>query len=334
MKILFLNSTRYDYLQDVVYSGLIKILGTKNIKTIPFNLSYIFNKREYPKNLGYNKNTVTSYLKAQLLPFNYDCVIIGAAKKQAFECYLKIVDKIPKHIPIIFIDGGDVDWVGGDLERTNCYHLYEDAINKRPFDIVFKREMIIDKMYESNVYPCPFAFNFDRIDGCKTTNLKYDVSFWAVESHPIRTQVLTMLQDKYDCKENGSTLNQTFKNYNRKGKFYFEELQSSKIVLNFRGSGWDTLRYWEVPALKTFMISQKPQIVIPQAFEHDKNIIYCNDDLSDLIDLIDYYLINNEKRNKIAENSYNHLRNHHSDIERAKYILQAINSQYKKRECK
>lgn len=326
MKILYINSTHSDYMQDILYSGLAKVLGMKNIHTVPWNKQYAFPIKQYPKNLGYQQGGTLAYISSFITARNYDCVIVAAAKPDTFKTYIQLAPKIPAHIPVIFIDGGDFSSVGGDLERKNCFELYEQAIAIRDFDLVFKREMLIDTVYPKHVYACPFAFNMDKIKNIGSVNKKYDVSFWAVESDTIRTQALTLIADKYDCAQNGTTLNQTFKQYKRKGLFYLEELKRCKIVLNFRGRGWDTLRYWEVPALSVCMISQAPQIVIPQPFTDKKNIVYCSDDLHDLIELCDYYLHHDTKREEIANQAYAHITNHHTDIERAKYVLSIINA--------
>jgi len=324
MKILYINSTHSDYLQDILYSGLVKILGTRSVKTVPWNKQYLLPVKQYPKNLGYQSGETLQYILSCILPFRYDCVIVAAAKPDAFKTYIQIAPSIPSHIPVIFIDGGDFSNVGCDLERKNCYELYEQALAIREFNIIFKREKLIDTYYPSNVFACPFAFNLDTIKQIGSVSKTYDVSFWAVESDPIRTQALTLIADLFDCAQNGTTLNQTFKQYKRKGLFYLEELKRCKIVLNFRGRGWDTLRYWEVPALGVCMISQKPQIEIPNPFTHGANIIYCNDDLSNLIELCEYYLKHNDKREQIAQQSYNHIAAYHTDVKRATYVLSII----------
>jgi spore maturation protein CgeB len=100
-----------------------------------------------------------------------------------------------------------------------------------------------------------------------------------------------------------------------------QELARCKISLNFRGAGWDTLRYWEVPALAGFMISQKPGIVIKNNFVDNKEIIFCNDDLSDLLDLCRYYLKNEDEREIIARRALAKMKDHHTDIHRAKEII-------------
>lgn len=319
MKVLFLCSSRFDYLQDVVYSGLVKCLGQDNIKVAPFNRSFFLRSKIYPKNIGYNGHPI-SFVK-NLIGFDYDLVIVAACKVEPFEKYLNL--KL-KDVPVVFIDGGDRHEIGGDLDRYGRFDLFKSAQKRRPFDLIFKREILSGTNVESNVHALPIGFNMDRLENVKTDEKKYDVSFWAVESDPIRTQALNLIKDKWDCESNGTTLNQTFVKYARKGDFYLEELQRCKVVLNFRGGGWDTLRYWEVPALGTFMISGKPGFLIPNNFVDDESIVYCQDDLSDLVEKIDYYLKNESERERIAKNSREHLLNYHTDKARAEYILERV----------
>jgi len=324
MRVLYLCSPSSDYLQDIVFGGLVKTLGIRNVKVIPFCKGYAFNYKKYPKNLGYSAAYMPGVVYHSFSRKDFDCVIVASAKKEAFKTYLTIIDQIDEGCPVVFLDGGDVATIGGDLQRHGCYELFEEACSRREFDLIFKREMLIGEQYAKNVLPCPFAFNLDVLKSIPAVNKKYDVSFWAVESHPIRTQALTLLQDLYDCRENGTVLNQKFSNYSRRGLEYLKELKRCKVVLNFRGGGWDTLRFWETMALSTFMISQKPQIVIPDDFTDGENIVYCGDDLSDLQDKITYYLENDREREEIAANSYQHLATYHSDVARGNFILKAI----------
>ena len=323
MKILFINDKSADYIQDLTYSGLVKSFSFYDIKDYPYNQKYHIAYRSYPKNLGYIKN---SFFKSFITRFlkNFDYVFLASAKVRAFKAYLKIIKYIPKKTPIIFIDGGDSSkGIGRDLEVYGNYELYEEAIAIRKFDYIFKREYLIDTNYEKNIFPLPMSFNYDRLPYLDY-DFKYNLSFWAVESHKIRTDALKLLENKFDCKQNGTVLNQEFKNYNRRGDFYLQELARSKIVLNFRGGGWDTLRYWEVPAIGRFLISQKPRILIPNNFRDKKELIFCKDDLSDLEDLCKFYLKNEDKREEIAKNALIFSKKYHSDKERVSYIFSKI----------
>ncbi|MBM2839164.1 MAG: glycosyltransferase family 1 protein [Deltaproteobacteria bacterium] len=323
-RILFINSDEPDYLHDLTYSGLMKVLGAEDVVDYPWNPHYHIKHRTYPRNLGYTPNSLFKSLASKFSSKEYDAVIVASAKPECFVEYLKVSKDIPSSTPVIFIDGGDFSYIGGDLTRLKAPHLYKEAVSKRPFDLIFKREYLVDGDYPANVIPFPFSFNFNIKDIPIPNSLKYDVSFWAVESDPIRTAALTLLEDKFDCRENGTVHNQVFKKYKRKGLRYLEELKSCKIVLNFRGVGWDTLRYWEAPAIGRFMISQKPKIVIPDNFRDGKEIVFCKDDLSDLIDLCEFYLKNEELRETIARNAFELAKTSHSDVARAKYLLMKI----------
>lgn len=320
-RILFINSPDTDYLQDLTYIGLCKILGAENIIDAPLHKAYHFPRKVYPRNIGYRSKNFIYRMFSNTK--KYDAVIVAACSPKCFLNYLEILPTLSSDVPVIFLDGGDWPTIGGDLERLGKRgDLFTEAVKKRPFDLIFKREYLEQESYPSNVHPLPFSIDFDIYP--KKKSKKYDVSFWAVESDPIRTKALELLEDQFDCRENGTTRNQIFKKYKRKGRFYLQELSACKVVLNFRGAGWDTLRYWETPAMETFMISQKPQIVIPDNFKHGEHVVYCKDDLSDLIELCEFYIKNDELREKTATAGYKWAKEKHSDIARAQYILDQI----------
>ena len=226
---------------------------------------------------------------------------------------------------MVFVDGGDKPRIGQDLDVYQRPELLASVLEKRPFDLIFKREYELQGSYEQNVYPYPMSFNVDRLP-VLPAGYKYDVSFWAVESRAIRTQALQLLEDRFDCRRNGTVRNQVFSKYKRKGEFYLQELSQCRIVLNFRGGGWDTMRYWETPAVGTFMISQKPQILIPENFIDRRDVVYCKDDLSDLIELCEYFLKNETERERIAESGRRRLMAHHSDRARAGFLLEKLST--------
>jgi hypothetical protein len=285
MKILYICSTRFDYLQDLTYAGLVKVLCKDNVVDYPWNPKFNLPIKSYPKNLGFK------YISFRFPIVNnfkeIDFVILASAKKDALATYLKILPLL-KNKPILFLDGGDFSEIGGDFYRHHCGDLYEAAIKQRPFDIILKREYISSlHNAHANIFPFPFSFPYNiTLPPLSESLKKYDVSFWGQQNPVIRTNALNLLAGKYDCNQNGTTLDQNFKTYKRKGLFYLKEISRCKIVLNFRGLGWDTMRYWEVPATGTFMISQEPKISISNNFESGKHLVWCSDSLDDLIDFL------------------------------------------------
>ena len=322
--VLFITSRDADYLQDAIYGGLVQELGLQNVTEVPFNKNFHHEFRPYPRNLGLQPEGVLARGLMGFKKLHYDLVIVGAAKPDVFETYKKWLPKISSSTPVVFIDGGDRPELGGDLAREGSPHLYREVTGLRPFDWIFKREYLHTDTHPSHVRPLPFAINPKLLPAKTNEPKKYDVTFWAVESDPVRSQALQLIEDRFDCRANGTTRKQVFKKYKRKGLFYLEELTRAKITLNFRGVGWDTLRYWEVPALSRFLLSQRPQIQIPNNFREGKEIIFCKDDLSDLVELCEYYLKNDEAREQIARAAGEWSLRYHTPQARAREVLSAV----------
>ncbi|HEY0719654.1 MAG TPA: glycosyltransferase [Gammaproteobacteria bacterium] len=327
MRLLFINSRKSDYLEDQLFSGLTELLGSENVIPFPVNSHYYFSLKSYPRNMGLSRGAL-NYLpdrftnRAALKAMAFDAVIIGSTKRDTFEHFLQIASLIPATLPLIYIDGGDWPEIGGDARRMNFEGLFQQAFRQRQPQLIFKRECLLGKEYPGNVIPLPMAFKPqpDFIPAAK----RYEVTLWCVESDPIRTQALQLLQGRYDCTANGSVPGQQFRSYQRKGLNYLRELSASKIACNFRGVGWDTMRYWEIPGVNTFMVTQRPGIIIPDNFVDGEHVVYCKDDLSDFLQLLDYYLQHETEREEIAANGHRHLLQHHTHRQRADYFLSVV----------
>lgn len=331
--ILYICSSETDYGQDLLYAGLVRKLGRDQILDWPFNKYYYFEKGPYPRNMGHmGLQGITSHLLIRLsgkIPWErVKAVVVGACKKRVFESYLSLQSQIPSSVPVVFNDCGDYPEIGEHLKADQAYHLYEEAIRKRPFDLVLKREYLKERTYPKNIVPFPFCFNFEKMDyrDLQSIPKKYQVAFWAVESHPVRTQALQKIEDLFDCRENGTVRNQKFKTYKRKGSLYLQELKKVQVALNFRGAGWDTLRYWEIPAIGNLMVSEEPGIVIPDNFEDGKHVIFCRSDLSDLIEKCQWGLDHPDKAAEMGAKAREHAIRFHSHEVRAEQFLKHLSS--------
>ncbi len=312
MKILFIGSKRFDYVQDLSYSGLVKILGTKNVIEYQWNPKYHFKLKEYPKNLGYQPGFPLKGIFRRKT--DYDMVLVASNKPDAIKAYLALVQRIPAKVPVVFVDGGDRPELGGDIVRTSGQALHDAFFGARELDFVFKREMLKEAAYPAHVFPFPISVNLDRIPKSLATSKKYEVAFWAgAGSHPIRQRVFERLEGQFDCQANGTLPNQSL------GKF-----AATRVSLNFRGGGWDTLRYWEIPATGAFMLSQPPGILIPNDFQDRQHVVHCQEDLSDLLDLCVYYLRHESEREAIARAGHEHMLRFHTDRARAQFLLETV----------
>lgn len=339
--ILFIASRENDYLQDLTYSGLAQILGNEAIVDFPFHWQYHKKKKFfwsqknfYPRNLGFipdseqqcspNRFKGTHEIKEALKKNDFSLIVLAGAKPDALVTFYQLFDLV--RAPWIFIDGGDWQELGGDFKRIGGeenFNLFRSFCQKNPPAFILKREILLGKNME-DVYPFPFSLS-SQAPILNSHSLKiWDVVFWAVESSPTRKKVFELLKGNYDCEKNGSISGQKFKNYNFKEKSYFNALNEARIALSFRGEGFDTLRYWEIPACGSLLISEKPFIQIPNNFIHKQHSIFCKNDLSDLLSLIDYYLSHEKEAQSIAEEGQKHLLKYHTDKHRVEYLLDIL----------
>ncbi len=322
MNILFVNTGRMDYSQDILYAGLRASTGI-GLYEYPFHKQYHLPLKPYPRNLGYVKTDPVAAFFRKIPWDDIHVVVLAACNPVVLRHYEAIADRLPRGHRLVFVDGGDRPAVGGDFERLGGTEDFRKFSARYNIDLVFKREMLIGESYPENCRPFPFGFNTRRLQGLQPVEKKYDVSFWAVESDPVRTRALELLEDRFDCRENGTVRNQVFRKYKRKGAFYLEELRACRVVLNFRGSGWDTLRYWETPAVGSFMVSQRPGIVIPNDFVPGTHIAVI-DRPEEVVEVCRYYLEHPQERESMAAAAHQHLLRHHSETARARSFLAAI----------
>ena len=336
MKILFIASKDPDYLQDLTYSGLAERLGKENVVDYPRHWQFHKVKKHfwsaanrYPRNLGYNVDSPAAFNDKEIESFlnknEFDWVALGAAKPDALRTFLEIEHKIKA--PWFFIDGGDRTEIGGDFLReggAQDFHQFQSLCRRCPPALIFKRELAIGESIPQCL-PLPFSVNTRQLSilPCALTK-RFQVVFWAVESSPIRRKVLQSLRGKYDCSLNGTASGQKFKKYKFTGADYFKSLNQSQVALSFRGEGFDTLRYWEIPACGSLLLSERPLIQIQNNFMDRGQAVFCKNDASDLFLLIDYYLGRPDEACAIAQEGQKHLLAHHTHLHRADYILNPL----------
>lgn len=101
--------------------------------------------------------------------------------------------------------------------------------------------------------------------------------------------------------------------------------RASKINLNFTIPNIKSgipLRVWDVLGAKGFLLTNY-QAEIPLYFKEGEDLV-CFDGVEDLKEKVGYYLTHEEERCKIAENGYRKVKEHHTYIERIRYILSVL----------
>ncbi len=206
-------------------------------------------------------------------------------------------------------------------------------------------------------YPLPLSVALQTIPPIPNGDKTIDLSYTGRASHPCRPKAITILKNTSAINFEGGLYrgpgDQTYKMRGPgierlKDKFfplaaappnyevpklspdpdsqgnnpYFNQIFRSKIALCLRGGGLTPpIRYYEIVACKTLLLSDIPYSVIPHNFIHNTHAVFIKRDLSNLVELVKYYLQNESERQEIIEKGYLHLVNHHTCEKRAEYFL-------------
>lgn len=337
MRILYVASRKYDYLQDLTYAGLAQEYGKARVLDWPRRAGFHLPLKRYPIGLGYVAGLPP--LLQHPATFDAEALVLASCKPDAVERYLRLLPSWPDDQPTAWIDGGDREELGGDLDRLGRRDLLDRLASARPFDAVLKRELIegdgeaYDRarllpggwpaLEPRRVVPFPLAVRSDLMPA-PAKDLAYDVTFWASTSHEDRRAAFRMLAGRYDCDANGSTPHRTLRDFARKGDAYLRELSRARISLNVRGGGWDTLRLWEMLAMGTAVLSQRLPLVIPQPPTDGAELAWVREDLADLHERIGYFLTHEEERAAMARAGRAWVLAHHDHRARAQQLVAAL----------
>ncbi|MCX8027199.1 MAG: hypothetical protein N3A62_05015 [Thermodesulfovibrionales bacterium] len=101
---------------------------------------------------------------------------------------------------------------------------------------------------------------------------------------------------------------------------YYAALQSCKVVVNLKGAGYDTFRYWENSSTLSLHLSQKTPLHIPNDFVEGKHIMRFSD-VGEMINKIDMVLQDKINTAEITQSCRQHLLKCHLTTKRAEYVM-------------
>jgi len=101
---------------------------------------------------------------------------------------------------------------------------------------------------------------------------------------------------------------------------YNHQLQRNRIGLDIAGVGFDTVRYWEVPAHGCMLLAERRPTVIPHNFRDGETAVFF-DDLPDLERKLEHYLTHPDECAAIAQAGRQYFMEHHTSTARARHLL-------------
>jgi hypothetical protein len=310
-RILFLIHPAPHFGLDVLFEGLCEVLGSEQVCDWPFKPTL---HGEQPALLGnypcaFNQTGVplaAPEIIQQLKVRQFDLLLFGDGERElpAEETRAMVHAARDAGIPVVFVDAMDEC---ADMRPDVMAHL-----RVPDFDLYFKREMANFLDYGPGVYPLPFGFAESKI---RPHAFPRDIPlFWA--GH--RRFGLRRLLLEYLERRMGLDLSKSYPT-----EEYADRIGHSRLGLSLFGKGYDTVRYWELPAHGCMLLSERLPIHIPHDFVDGESAIFF-DTPCDMLGKLGQCFNNLQETSRIAQAGEAHFLQHHTATARARQMLHVI----------
>jgi hypothetical protein len=306
-RVLFLMNPRPHYGIDILYDGLCTVLGADHVQEYPYKPSLhgceTDELKNYPCQFDWaGKNVSLDELFALLDQRVFDFILYADLEGDLPRDEMAAIVQRAGTCPVAIVDALD--------EMTDYRGRVAGHLGFDNFTAYFKREKHRAIDYGPNSFPLPFAYDrrraLDTMAGVRDQPL-----FWA--GHRMfgtRRLALETLEARY-----GWDLNTMYAQDQ-----YVDQIRRSAIGLNFFGMGFDTVRYWELPAQGCMLFSDRLPIEIPHNFVDGTHAVFF-DDIPSMLEKLDHYMSHPEERVEIAAAGHGHYGQHHSNEARARQLL-------------
>ena len=356
MNILYLTYPKYDYLADQIYTGLCSSLGWNHVVDFPYKPHYHDPTHRIP---AVPQNPGRAYcheeIQTLLAEHYFELIILSTTRKETVSAYQEIAPHVSR-TPVVLLDGDDIRDLRRDLYASFNLALYF----KREYLLAWLGDTMhalyqrwhyfgTDHELFVRTHPLPFSIILETLPQSVDRVPDLDLSFVGLASHRNRIRAVNYLQTDPGIRFEGWI---TTESTTRRSKLattpwgilkeklkgdpyvsesergtrlsqpeYFSLLRRSRAALSLQGAGFDTLRYWEIVASQTLMISERPDIYIPHNFEDRAHVLYCRADCRDVPELILTYVRDESIWTRMREAAYAHLLRFHTCEQRAKQML-------------
>jgi len=306
-RVLFVMHPRPHYGLDIVYDGLCTVLGVENVVEYPWKPSLHGRPPEsmanYPCVFDRPGTRLTSdELLCALNDGAFDAVLFGDVEHAVRRPMARRLMESACRTPVFLFDAQDTC----DDTRAEM----AEFLGIESFAGVFKREMLIGVDYGPNAFPLPFAYPDERVPLNVEYDRPYDL-FWAGHREfGLRRLYLERLE----------VLTKQSFSLAFSQEDYVKVMKASRVGLNIFGMGFDTVRYWELPAHGCMLFAERLPIRVPFEFRDGENALFF-DDMRELERRLAYCIAHRDETAAIAQAGREHFLQHHTGSARAKQAL-------------
>ena len=304
LRVLYVPFIKYpNYGLDIIYDGLCKVLGWENIfeyprkETLHSGNSNLCNN--YPCFFHYPDDNCLTLKKAKGMLENneFDLVLICMHQEQS--AISELGDSLLKTTVPKFV-----------LDQEDSYYVDYAFIDKYNILGYFKRELVYTEEYDPRIIPLTFSYP-NQLISMRFPEKKTKTMFWAGKSYYTRGLYIDRAQSIARVKFPPNNLH----------RFQYAKILDNTIIgLNLFGWGFDTVRYYELPAHGCLLFSERPPIPIYQDYVDGESAVFFSD-LSEFTQKLRYLMSNPKEIQRIANNGYEHIKKYHTTDQRAKQML-------------
>ncbi|HNR33473.1 MAG TPA: glycosyltransferase, partial [Candidatus Hydrogenedentes bacterium] len=297
-RVLFVLHPRPHYGLDVLYDGLCATLGDNNVVEFPYKPSLHGappeEYKEYPCTFDRPGRPVAlEELLDQLAQGEFDVVLYGDCEANLPRETAHAIARAAGNTPLFIVDALDAAM---DLRARVM-----DQLGVASVAGYFKREMLRCVDYGPNAFPLPFAYPDCRVAPAPGATPRPRQFFWAGHRQSgLRRLFLERIEARLGV--------ELVAGYPQEQ--YLTLLHESRVGLNCFGFGFDTVRYWELPAHGVVLFSERLPIRIPFDFVDGESAVFFGD-LEEMETKLDRLLASPDECARIAAAGRAQLLRHH-----------------------
>jgi uncharacterized lipoprotein YehR (DUF1307 family) len=326
--ILFLTSAGEDLAPDLLFNGLVELLGHDKIIDFPYA------EYRHKKTItGYGRNffcvtidkdvenrNVYSFEDIKQL-INRDVFDLCIVSNRSYITFVQLIENTTKFPTTVVVNGED------DSDKSLSNITTSKYWNN--IEMVLQRDYKYNRNYSEKIVPYNFSCPVNilpKFDFKKDKEIDIFAQFPI--THPFRKTVVERLK-----KIKG--INANIGHGGLQILDYFKAMNNAKISISITGAGWDTPHYLEIPFMKSMLLAQCPMNAMnrdmtenPVAFVNNfidrYSATFYDTKLNNIEELIRYYLDNDKEREQITKRGYEHLTTHLTTKNAAEYMFKCI----------
>jgi len=281
----------------------------------------------------------------------YDIILATSLRWDVLDMVINAQQKAVERL--YYIDGEDDPFIRSIYEYAKIYFKSEKLINpsitsnfaSRPYahirHVVWialgskKQDHLLRLLNNQNICGLRLQNRSQKIESINHSTLIkaskeklekiYDVSFiMASGKNGMRLRFADKLNRLCKAKGYKAYINTAMKRSDRISyKQYMKIVKQSKVSISLRGSGWDSIRYWDITALGTCLLSEELPIEIKNNFIDRKEAVFFKD-FGDFTDKLEWAISKDNRYEQIAERGRRKFDHYHNPRHRAEYLLNTI----------